>query len=88
MAKKIVFAKIAKIAGPVTLIIRIYGDVEMTDKEIYKEELSKVFADQRHSLESTIIWIYTHHEKLPIRFVNARRELDDYERNQIIREIC
>jgi len=60
----------------------------MTDKEIYKEELSKVFRDQRHSMESTIIWVYTHHEKLPMRFINARRELNDSERNKVIRDVC
>jgi len=39
-------------------------------------------------MESTIIWVYTHHEKLPMRFINARRELTDSERNKVIRDVC
>ena len=49
----------------------------MTNKEIYKEELIKIYEDQHQSMESTIIYVFTHHNKLPMTFINARRELTD-----------
>jgi len=52
----------------------------MTSKEIYKEELIKIYEDQHQSMESTIIYVFTHHNKLPMTFINARRELTDSEK--------
>jgi len=60
----------------------------MTNKEIYKEELIKIYEDQHQSMENTLIYLFTHHTKLPIRFINARRELNDSSRNDVIRDIC
>lgn len=59
----------------------------MTNKEIYKEELTRIFKDQRHSIENTLIWVFTHHNKLPMRFINSRHELTDAERNDVICEL-
>lgn len=56
----------------------------MTNKEIYQEELIKIFKDQRCSLENTLIWVFTHHNKLPMRFIKSRHELTDPERNDVI----
>ena len=52
----------------------------MTNKEIYKQELIKIYEDQHQSMESTIIYVFTHHNKLPMTFTNARRELTDSEK--------
>ena len=60
----------------------------MTSKEIYKKELIKIYEDQHQSMESTIIYVFTHHNKLPMTFINARRELTDSEKNDVIRDIC
>lgn len=60
----------------------------MTDKEIYKKELLKRYEDSHCSMENAIIWIFTHHDKLSGRFINARRELSDEQRNEVIKDIC
>lgn len=60
----------------------------MTSKEIYKEELIKIYEDQHQSMESTIIYVFTHHNKLPMMFINARRKLTDADKNDVIRDIC
>lgn len=60
----------------------------MTNKEIYKEELIKIYEDQHQSMESTIIYVFTHHNKLPMTFINARRKLTDSDKNDVIRDIC
>jgi len=60
----------------------------MTSKEIYKEMLIKIYEDQYQSMESTIIYVFTHHNKLPMTFINARRELTDSDKNDVIRDVC
>ena len=60
----------------------------MTSKEIYKKELIKIYEDQHQSMESTIIYVFTHHNKLPMTFINARRELTDSDKNDVIRDVC
>ena len=60
----------------------------MTNKEIYKEELIKIYEDQHQSMESTIIYVFTHHNKLPMTFINARKELTNSDKNDVIRDIC
>lgn len=60
----------------------------MTSKEIYKEELIKIYEYQHQSMESTIIYIFTHYNKLPMTFINARKELTDSDKNDVIRDIC
>ncbi|GAB5056296.1 hypothetical protein COSHB9_06830 [Companilactobacillus alimentarius] len=60
----------------------------MTNKEIYKEELIKIYEDQHQSMESTIIYVFTHHNKLPMTFINARRKITDSDKNDVIRDIC
>ena len=60
----------------------------MTSKEIYKEELIKIYEDQHQSMENTIIYVFTHHNKLPMTFTNARRELTDSDKNDVIRDVC
>ena len=60
----------------------------MTSKEIYKKELIKIYEDQHQSMESTIIYVFTHRNKLPMTFTNARRELTDSEKNDVIRDVC
>jgi len=59
----------------------------LTNIEIYKEELINIFNDQHESMENTLIYLFTHHNKLPIRFINARHELTDMERNDVIRDV-
>ena len=60
----------------------------MTSNEIYKQELIKIYEDQHQSMESTIIYVFTNHNKLPMTFINARRELTDSDKNDVIRDIC
>ena len=60
----------------------------MTSKEIYKQELIKIYEDQHQSMESTIIYVFKHHNKLPMTFINARKELTDSDKNDVIRDIC
>ena len=60
----------------------------MTSKEIYKQELIKIYEDQHQSMESTINYVFTHHNKLPMTFVSARKELTDSEKNDVIRDVC
>lgn len=60
----------------------------MTSKEIYKEMLIKIYEDQHQSMESTINYVFTHHNKLPMTFINARRELTDSDKNDVIRDVC
>jgi len=60
----------------------------MTSKEIYKEMLIKIYEDQHQSMESTINYVFTHHNKLPMTFINARRELTDSDKNDVIIDIC
>ncbi|CAJ2232156.1 hypothetical protein [Companilactobacillus paralimentarius] len=60
----------------------------MTSKEIYKQELIKIYEDQHQSMESTINYVFTHYNKLPMTFVSARKELTDSEKNDVIRDVC
>ncbi|APX72699.1 hypothetical protein M5C72_06200 [Companilactobacillus allii] len=57
----------------------------MNNEEIYRTTVEKVFDDQCQSLEKTITYLSNH--KMTAAFRQARRNLDDRTKNDILRDV-
>lgn len=61
----------------------------MTQNQIkFRDYLLRIFADHRHDMISSIIWLSRHFNQLPHDVHVAYRHLSVAERNTVIREVC
>lgn len=53
----------------------------------YRQFLEKAFDSHNKDIEATIVWMFRNPNNIPLSVKRAKRELDQRERNEIIRDV-